>query len=181
MDKDLYNKNDDLKSKLLNKKMYRKFLYKKYINSDIKQLKYILNIYKMNELLQNKFNDNTELMDKYEDKIYTINGKKMNQVQRIRLELYNINKNIGLNDNLSDNLLLEIEMLNKSVKNLDKYNKVEIHSLKKQISDIQAKLNIKMKFLKASWDLSNDLYDTALNDLLEEERNKEKEQSHGRS
>ena len=114
--------------------------------------------------LLNKHNNDFKVLLDYENKIYTINGKKMHEEQKIEYEFSRIEKNIlDSKDNLSteeyelvsgDMLVLK-KIYDEYIKNKDK---TTLHYIKKSISLLQARLGLKNYFLMAAYDVFLEKY-----------------------
>ena len=114
--------------------------------------------------LLNKHNNDFKVLLDYENKIYTINGKKMFEEQKIEYEFSRIEKKIlNSKDNLSTEeyelVLRDMSVLKKIydeyIKNKDK---TTLHYIKKSISSLQARLGLKNYFLMAAYDVFLEKY-----------------------
>ena len=131
----------------------------------------VFNLYNTYKLLNDKFKDNTELMNEYEDKIYTVDGKKLNQMERIDLELNNIIKILNnTNIHLTDEELFYLYSLIKEIRIMKDENLSSIEFYKKELSKIQARLGMKNTFLKATYEVFKDLQRNAINELIKIEK-----------
>lgn len=114
--------------------------------------------------LLEKNNDDFKVLLDYENKIYTINGKKMVEEQKIEYEFSRIEKNLlDLKNSLStkeyglvsSDMLVLKKIYDEYIKNKDKST---LHYIKKSISLLQARLGLKNYFLIATYDVFLEKY-----------------------
>lgn len=100
----------------------------------------------------------------YENKIYTVNGKVLNDKDRIKLEINRIGKTLNTkNIDLNEVVLIndEIKIIKKLISiGFDKLDKNTILYIKKEITLIQSKLGLRCYFIGA---LFETMYDVCSN------------------
>lgn len=96
---------------------------------------------------------NKNILLNYEDDIYTIDGKMLNQVQRVEFELNRIE--IEFNGLYSDILEMLKKMLLEYIENEDKEL---LNYIKKEISYLQAGCDLDNNFLLASYEVFFEKY-----------------------
>lgn len=94
---------------------------------------------------------NENKLKKYEDSIYTIDGEVIDDRKRINLALDSIFSNIN-KDEIKEKTLNEYFNLKRILNDLDLNKKENVMYMKKQISIMQAKLNIRNTFLIAAYE-----------------------------
>lgn len=131
----------------------------------------IFNIYTTYKLLNDKFKGNTQLMDEYEDKIYTVGGKTLSQMERMGLELDNIIKILNNTSvHLNDEEMFYLYSLIKEIRIMKDDDLLDIDFYKRELSKMQAKLGMNNTFLKATYEVFKDLQRNAIDELMILER-----------
>ena len=132
----------------------------KHYDSQKSKLRYVQKLYSNYILIQKILRGSggdiqlNDLLGKYEDKIYTIDGNLLNDKERIKYELKNID-NIGIKQ--GNKYAKEIKDLIQKFDNI-KDDEDLIFYIKKQISMIQAKLGIRITFYYAAYVAFLDIY-----------------------
>lgn len=135
-------------------------------NKDDKFNIYCVNVLYKNYNLINRLTNNDpisklKMLNELEDYIYTINGKKIDDIKRILLELSIIKKSLK-NKEINKDIIFQIDLLKNSVNELNYYTPEKVFDVKKQVSILQAKLGIKPSFLFASYCAFEDIYKSLL-------------------
>ena len=134
------------------------FDYLKNNNISKDELIYLIRLYKVYSLVEKITNKKGEqILQYYERKIYTIDGKTMSDVKKVQLELYNIEKSLKIKSNDIDKFDLDfINYMLADLKNIllleKNIDKELIEYMKKQISIIQAKIGLSNTFFSATRD-----------------------------
>ena len=118
---------------------------------------YLYRLHRTYSVIDSDIIKNEYKLKKYEDLVYTVDGEIIDDKKRIYLALdtilSNINKNEATQDFINDYL-----DLNKKISELDLDKKENIMYIKKQISILQSKLNMKNTFFLAAHEAFLDLY-----------------------
>lgn len=129
--------------------------YLKSIKDDKDKLSYIYRLYKtfnlINKNTKGKIELNKRKIAKYEDDVYNINGVVLGQKERILFELNRIIEKLKLdNSSRFETLSINVQRLKRAIQIEGLSDEKILLSLKKEISIIQAKLDLPITFLYAS-------------------------------
>ena len=130
------------------------FKYLKQAKAEGKDLSYIYRLYKnfdlINSITNGDIKSNLSKLRKFEDSIYTINGKVLNDSKRIKIELENIYSKV--NEISNKELFLEVVNLEDKLGSMNLNDDVAQIYAKKQISILQAKLGLKNTFFLSAYE-----------------------------
>lgn len=155
--------------------------YLRNIKSNKDEFSYIYRLYKSFNLMRQNLTGNLQVikrkLDKYEDDIYLINGSVLDQKERLLVELDRIIRK------LKDNDISNVDELYKNVQKLKRILSIKgltdakiLLSLKKEVSLIQAKLDLPNTFLYATYLVFMEIYNNAyINSLTKSGYTKEEE------
>lgn len=157
-----------------NKNIDDKLFLERLSNLDSYERTFLLKLKRKYDYYNTGFKSEDD-MKKAEDEIYTINGVKMSDSERIFIELSRIDSLLNKDENYKEidakkasgiaSKMREISSFNKELNN-NINDEVILNQLKKNISYIQIMLGINTNFFKATMDLMEDYYkNVMLNDV----------------
>lgn len=124
------------------------------------------NLYKkynlINKITENRAHEIVNFLDKLEDKIYTINGRKLPNITRLHLELSLIKNKCETVKYLDESILIQMQLIENLINDLGTNNYEKTFEIKKQICILQAKLGIEPSFIYASYCAFEDVYKNIL-------------------
>jgi len=153
-----------------NKNNFDKDIFFNYINNyklkteDVACLMRLYRVYILvNELKKENPDKSSDILNQYEDKIYTVDGKKIPEMKRIELEISKISKKlIEKNNTITgvNKIQEDINELKKLLKDLSSIDKSLLEYIKKKISVMQAMLGLNNTFLESAYEAFLEKYRT---------------------